>query len=228
MPVQDPEPPGQRPWHDDDLVMISAIEHWSYCPRQCALIHLEQTYDENIYTMRGTRSHERVHQDDQSSEHGLRVSRGLSLWSNALGLVGKADLVEWHGPIPYPVEFKVGRKRQWAHETLQLCAQAICLEEMLDVEVPCGAISYISSNRRREVTFTPALRQDVAATVGAIRAMLAEQRLPLAINDARCPNCSLIDACTPALAAHPASIRGHCAELFRPADLMTGGGRCAN
>ena len=207
---------GASPWRDEDLVLISAIEHWSYCPRQCALIHLEQTYDENIYTLRGTRTHERVHQDSAGTEDGVRVTRGPPLWSERLGLVGKADLVEWHGDTPYPVEYKVGKKRTWAHEALQLCAQAICLAEMLGRPVPGGAVYYVGSKRRREIVFGAGEISAVEAAVTAIRAMLREERLPLAVNDARCPNCSLIDACAPGLSSRPAVIRGHYAELFHP------------
>jgi len=212
------EPDLAPAWRDEDLVLISALEHWSYCPRQCGLIHLEQTYDENIFTLRGARAHERAHTESAGTEDGIRVARGLPLWSDRLGLVGKADIVEWHGETPYPVEYKVGRTRAWGHEVVQLCAQAICLEEMLGVPVPAGAIYYVASRRRREVTFSAEDRDVVAAMTGAIRAMLAGERLPEAINDARCPNCSLVDACTPAIAARPAVIRGHYAELFRPGD----------
>ncbi len=209
---------GQSSWRDEDLVLISAIEHWSYCPRQCALIHLEQTYDENIFTLRGNRAHERVHAEVAGTDDGVRVVRGLPLWSERLGLIGKSDLVEWHGETPYPVEYKVGKKRQWDHEALQLCAQAICLEEMLGIPVPKGAVYYAGSKRRREVTFGEADRVAVAEGAALIRAMLAGERLPLAVNDARCPNCSLIDACAPGLSSRPAVIRGHFAELFHPND----------
>lgn len=209
--------PGKN-WRDADLVLISALEHWSYCPRQCALIHLEQTYDENIFTLRGNRAHERVHSEGAGTEDGVRIARGLPLWSDRLGLIGKSDIVEWHGETPYPVEYKVGKKRNWGHEVVQLCAQAICLEEMIGVPVPAGAIYYAGSKRRREVTFSPEDRRIVERLTRDIRAMLAGDRLPPAIDDARCPNCSLLDACAPAIASRPAVIRGHYAELFHPVD----------
>lgn len=209
---------GQSSWGDEELVLISAIEHWSYCPRQCALIHLEQTYDENIFTLRGNRAHERVHSEAAGTDDGVRVVRGLPLWSERLGLIGKSDLVEWHGETPYPIEYKVGKQRTWAHEALQLCAQAMCLEEMLGLPVPKGAVYYAGSKRRREVTFGEVDRTAVEEGTALIRAMLAGERLPLAVNDARCPNCSLIDACAPGLSSRPAVIRGHYAELFHPND----------
>lgn len=218
-----PTAPGALPgketqWRDDDLVLISALEHWSYCPRQCALIHLEQTYDENIYTLRGNRAHARAHQESVDSAAGIRVTRGLPLWSNELGLIGKADIVEWHGETPYPVEYKVGKRRTWGHEVLQLCAQAICLSETTGRPVPAGAIYHVGSKRRREVQFTDDDHAAVRRAVQDVRRMLIEQRLPLAVNDARCPNCSLVDACLPGLASHPAVLRGHYAELFHPND----------
>lgn len=209
---------GSDAWQDDDLVMISALEHWSYCPRQCGLIHLEQTYDENIFTLRGNRAHERAHAESIATEDGVRVVRGLPLWSDQLGLTGKADVVEWHDATPYPVEYKVGKKRGWGHEVLQLCAQGICLEEMLGVAVPRGAVYYAGSRRRREVVFTDEDRHLVAETTDLIRTMLRGDRLPPAVDDARCQNCSLMDACTPRIAAHPAVIRGHYAELFHPSE----------
>jgi len=217
-------PAGAEPaWRDDELVLISALEHWSYCPRQCALIHLEQTYDENLFTLRGNRVHERVHDEGDDTADGVRTVRGMPLWSGRLGLTGKADLVEWRGGAgrpgtPYPVEYKAGTHHKWGHETLQLAAQAVCLEEMLGVPVPAGAIYSARTRRRREVVLTAEDRQRVAEATAAVRAMLAGDRLPLAVNDPRCPNCSLIDACLPAISASPATVRGHYAELFHPRD----------
>lgn len=205
-------------WRDEDLVLISALEHWSYCPRQCALIHLEQTYDENIFTLRGNRAHERAHSASVGTEDGTRVVRGLPLCSDRLGLIGKADIVEWHGDTPFPVEYKAGKKRTWGHEVVQLCAQAICLEEMLGAPVPSGAIYYAGSKRRRPVIFSAEDRRVVETSVREIRSMLESEHLPAAIDDARCPNCSLVDACTPGIASRPAVIRGHYAELFHPGE----------
>src|SRR5438552_3319316 len=114
----------------DNPIMISALEHYSYCPRQCALIHQEQTFSENLYTLRGRAVHEQVDEPEAVVEKGVRVERALPLWSNRLGLVGKADVVEFRGETPYPVEYKHGPPREKEHDELQLCAQALCLEEM--------------------------------------------------------------------------------------------------
>jgi CRISPR-associated exonuclease Cas4 len=140
----------------------------------------------------------------------------VPIWSDRLGLIGKSDIIEWHGETPYPVEYKVGKKRNWGHEVVQLCAQAMCLAEMLEVPVPAGAIYYVGSRRRREIVFSARDISIVESASVAIRGMLAGDRLPDAIDDARCPNCSLIDACTPAMVSKPAIIRGHYSELFHP------------
>ncbi|MBU0599414.1 CRISPR-associated protein Cas4, partial [bacterium] len=152
---------------NDDLepVMISSLEHYSYCPRQCALIYAEQTFDENIYTLRGRAVHERVDEVKSTVEDGIQVERSLPLWSRRLGLVGKADVVEFHGDVPYPVEYKHGPKRKKEHDELQVCAQAICLEEMLGKPVTKGAIFHASSRRRREVIFDQTLREKVESAI---------------------------------------------------------------
>lgn len=195
-------------------VPISAIEHYSYCPRQCALIHVEQTFEENLFTMRGELAHERVDSGEGAATRGVRVARGIPLWSERLGLRGKADLVELRPEGPYPVEYKVGR-RHGRHADLQLCAQALCLEEMLGVPVPRGAIFYHETRRRHEVVIDARLRSETMAIVEGIRAMLQAQRLPPAPNDARCPNCSLINACLPQVIGEPARLRGLQGTLFR-------------
>jgi CRISPR-associated exonuclease Cas4 len=204
---------------DDDIeVPISAIEHYSYCPRQCALIHVEQTYDENLFTLRGRLIHERVDAGDDSVTRGVRVLRGIPLWCERLGLRGKADLVEFRPEGPYPVEYKSGR-RHGVHADLQLCAQALCLEEMLGVSVPRGAIFYHALRRRHELVLDAELRARTEAAVAAIREMLRTQSLPRAPNDERCPKCSLLNACMPAVVGEPARLRGIQGALYRVWDL---------
>lgn len=182
----------------DDPLMLSALQHWSYCPRQCALIHLEQAFDENVHTMRGNAVHERVDAPGFETFEGVRSERALPVWSDRLGLVGKCDVVEFHpdGRI-YPVEYKHGRKRTQSHDDLQLAAQAMCLEEMFNKTITHGAIYHHTSRRRREVAITPELRQQVGDAIAAIRAMLASGRLPPPVNDARCKECSLNETCQP-------------------------------
>ncbi|WP_233224604.1 CRISPR-associated protein Cas4 [Thiomonas sp. X19] len=182
----------------DDPVPLSALQHWVYCPRQCGLIHLEQAFEDNIHTARGQAVHRLVDAPGYEIKAGVKVERSLPLWSDRLGLIGKADLVEFHADgTVFPVEFKHGRKRQKTHDDIQLAAQAMCLEDMLGRPVPLGAIYHASSHRRREVAITPALRELVIDTAEAIRAMLRAGVLPLPVFDARCRECSLKDICQP-------------------------------
>ena len=185
---------------EQNLIPISALNHYAYCPRRCALIHMEQTFTENTYTMRGKDLHERADQPEESGlEDGARIERALPLWSKELGLIGKADVVEFHGNTPYPVEYKSGARRQWDNDDLQLCAQALCLEEMTGQEISCGAIYHFKSRRRREVVFTQALRDAVAQAVQDIREMLLLKTLPPPVHDKRCEKCSLQESCMPEL-----------------------------
>lgn len=207
-------PPAPR---DDDVieVLLSALEHYSYCPRQCALIHVEQTYDENLYTIQGSLAHRRVDSGDSAASRGVETSRGLPLWSERHGLRGKADVVEWRDGVPYPVEHKVGR-RHGVHADIQLCAQALCLEEMFGVEVPCGAIYYGATRKRHEVSFDEVLRDRTLAVAAEVKAMLETQSLPSAVDDARCPNCSLINACLPGVVGRRGKLRALQEALYTP------------
>lgn len=199
---------------DIEPVMISALEHYSYCPRQCALIHIEQTFDENIYTLKGHMAHERVDQSVMRNEDDIRVERGLPLWSRRLGLTGKADVVEFHDNVPYPVEYKLGKQRRWQYEAIQVCAQAICLEEMTGCLVPAGAIYYCSSRVRCEIVFDAQLRDTVERMAEAVHVMLKSCVTPPAVNDQRCKKCSLIESCLPGVVAKPGRWQSYRADLF--------------
>lgn len=206
-----------RPYEDcimTDPIMISALEHYSYCPRQCALIHVEQVWGENLYTMRGRDVHENVDIESSHDVAGIRYERALPLWSKRLNLVGKADLVEFHGETPYPVEYKSGKHRDGRHEALQLCAQAICLEEMFGVPVGKGALFWHGSRERREVVFTDIMREHVAKATEGVHALLAQATVPPPVNDKRCTHCSLRESCLPAVVAEKDKIRRAARELF--------------
>lgn len=196
-------------------VLLSAIEHYSYCPRQCALIHVERIWTENVYTVRGSLAHRRVDSGVMDVRAGIRAVRDVPLWSEQLRIRGKADLVEFHDETPYPVEYKVGKRRD-RHPDLQLCAQAFCLEEMLTVSVPCGAIYYHGERRRHEVEFGQRLRTKAIVAIEAIREALQAQRLPSALNDARCHRCSLNTDCLPSVVGDSARLRGLQGSLFVP------------
>jgi CRISPR-associated exonuclease Cas4 len=204
---------------ETDPVPLSALQHWMYCPRQCGLIHLEQAFADNVHTARGQAVHHLVDTPGYEIKSGVRVERALPVWSDRLNLIGKADLVEFHpdGSV-YPVEFKHGAKRQKIHDDIQLAAQAMCLEDMLNRPVPKGAIFHASSHRRREVAITPALRHLVVETADAIRAMLASGKLPPPVNDARCRECSLKEICQPEALAERTRQRSLARALFTPDD----------
>jgi CRISPR-associated exonuclease Cas4 len=203
----------------DDFVMLSALQHYSYCPRQCALIHVEQSFAENLHTARGNAAHQLVDLAGYELRAGVRIERALPLVSEELGLIGKADIVEFlPNGAPYPVEYKHGPRRQKTHDDIQLAAQALCLEEMTGHSIPLGAIYHASSHRRREVVITPALRQLVRDTTMTIRAMLNSGKMPSPIHDARCRECSLIDLCQPQMLAESARLKQIRAQLFSTED----------
>lgn len=199
----------------DDFIPISALQHYSYCPRQCALIHEEQSFADNHHTARGNAVHRHVDLEGYELRAGVRVERALPLVSEKLGLIGKADLVEFAANgTPYPVEYKHGRLGQRLHDDVQLAAQAICLEEMTGYSVPAGAIYHASSHQRREVAITSALGELVAEMSTAIRNMIRSGKMPSAVNDARCPQCSLIDLCQPQILAEQSRRQVLRATLF--------------
>jgi CRISPR-associated exonuclease Cas4 len=186
-----------------DQVAVSALQHWAYCPRQCGLIHLEQTFDDNLHTLRGQAVHQQVDQPGVEVRQGLRVERALPIWHDGLGLIGKADVVEFEvGGTPYPVEYKHGSRHKSADiaasDDIQLAAQALCLEAMTGLEVPAGAIYYASSRRRRVVAINASLRVAVTGVTAAVLNMFTQGVLPPPTTDQRrCKECSLRDRCQP-------------------------------
>lgn len=199
----------------DDPIAISALQHWSYCPRQCALIHVEQVFADNVHTARGNAVHALVDEPGAERVGTVRIERAMPLWCDRLGLIGKADLVEFaRDGTAYPVEYKHGPRRRQGHDELQLAAQAVCLEEMTCKQVPSGAIFHFSSRRRREVLIDDALRRDVEQAVVAVRALIAATALPPPVNDDRCRNCSLIELCQPKVLAEAQRYHTLLGELF--------------
>lgn len=191
---------------EEDSIPLSALQHWAYCPRQCGLIHLEQAFDDNVHTLRGQAIHKRVDQPGVETAKGVRVEHALPLWHDDLGLIGKADVVEFDkAGRPYPVEYKHGSRHKAADiaacDDLQLAAQALCLEAMTGFAVPEGAIYYASSKRRRVVPIVPTLRSQVQQVMGAVRGMLHSQQLPPPLTGPqavqRCRGCSLRERCQP-------------------------------
>ena len=205
---------------DDETLPISALQHWPYCPRQCGLIYLEQTFDDNLHTLRGNAVHAQVDRPGFELRRGLRVERALPLYSDRVGLIGKADTVEFEPDgTPYPVEYKHGSRHKAADiaacDDLQLAAQALCLREMTRRAVPEGALFYASSKRRRVVAIDAALLARVESAANEVRAMLASGRLPPPTTDTRrCHGCSLRERCQPEALVRLAAGAG--GDLFDP------------
>lgn len=180
-------------------VLVSMLTHYAYCPRRCAIMFLEQMYEDNEYTLRGQAIHERVDDPGWITHEGARVERALLIWSDTLGLQGKCDVVIFsQDGVPYPVEYKSGKRSYKRSDDIQLCAQAMCLEEMFGKPVPEGAVYYYSSRKRRNVPFDEELRQMTLRTIEQVRQLLHSLQMPAPVNDNRCPHCSVIDLCLPA------------------------------
>ena len=196
-------------------VLISAIQHHAYCPRQCALIHVEQTFEENVFTMRGRRKHERADSGIATTDGKVRSLRGIPLWSDSLGIRGRADVVEIGPDGPLPVEYKSG-KRRIRPTDMQLCAQAMCLEEMYGTRVARGAIYLVGRRRRETVAIDRQLRRETMHAIVEIRAILVAGSVPEAPNDERCGGCSLTNVCMPTVVSDSARLRGLQGALFVP------------
>lgn len=219
-------------YEEDDLLQLSALEHLAFCERQCALIHLEQVWTENVATIEGQRLHDRAHEVGTESRRDVRVARGLLLRSLRLGLSGKTDVVEFHllapdepeasGAVlpgvsgrwrPYPVEYKRGRKRHEHSYEVQLCAQALCLEEMLGVTVPEGALYYGKSARRQEVRFSEQLRRSTESAAIRLHEMFRARMTPKAeYSRNKCRQCSLVGICLPERTGKSLSVESYLAR----------------
>lgn len=198
-------PAAPNPAAEDALVPISALQHHLFCPRQCALIHVEGLWAEDSATAEGRLLHEKVDTGRGETRPGIRVARGVALRSYALGVAGRADTVEFHGnpPQPYPVEYKRGRPKPHRADEVQLCAQAICLEEIFGHPVPQGALFYGTTRRRMTVSFDVALRDLTMRVAAEVRANIAALRTPPPVLTPACRSCSLIDLCQPARLQRP-------------------------
>ncbi len=186
---------------------ISALQHWIYCPRQFALIHIDRIWVENQFTAEGRVLHERVDNDKADKHKGIKTIRSVELSSLEYSLYGVADVVEMHNGLPYPVEYKRGRPKSHPADKVQLCAQALCLEEMFACGVTEGALYYGKVRRRTIVKFDNELRNTTLKTIEAIRQCKSSGRLPPAIYEPkRCDRCSLSSLCQPRLAARSRSV----------------------
>jgi CRISPR-associated exonuclease Cas4 len=192
----------EKTFGEDDYLPLSALQHFIFCPRQCALIHIEYAWAENRLTAEGKHFHDRVHEAGDESRGDIRFVRGLTLRSTRFGLIGKADLVEFHRRPnrtwqPYPVEFKRGRSKLGDCDRIQLCAQAVCLEEMLNTDVPEGALYYRQPKRREPIILDSLLRSSFESAVAGLRQLIRSQQTPAPQFEKKCSACSLIDVCGP-------------------------------
>lgn len=221
--------------NEDQLLPLSALQHWLFCPRQCGLIHLEQVWAENKFTAEGQVLHHKAHEGADESKAGVRITRSLPVRSFALGISGQCDIVEFHpasGDLKYeisdvsrgadgdlksdipdlrfqisnfkcaqravPVEYKRGKPKAHRADEVQLCAQALCLEEMIGVTISSGYLFYGENRRRTLIEFGEPLRQLVTEIADALHAMIDSRVTPLAEYESRrCDACSLIELCQP-------------------------------
>ena len=196
---------------DDEMIMLSALQHAVFCMRQCALIHLEGIWTENHLTATGRILHERVDNGMHETRRDVRLATALRLVSRRLGVIGIADMVEFHrvgeggAPLPglsgrwmpFPVEYKHGKPKIHRADEVQLCAQAMCLEEMLNVEIPSGALFYGTTRRRMEVRFDAGLRALTESTAEKVHQLFSAGTIPPAEYGKWCESCSLLDSCNP-------------------------------
>lgn len=188
----------------EELIPISALQHYLYCPRQCALIHVERLWAENRQTAEGRLLHDCADKPQIERRHGVRTITAMPLSSAELGIVGVADAVEFRvdegGEYPFPIEYKRGRPKEHRADEVQLCAQGLCLEAMLGRKVTGGALFYGKTRRRKAVVFDHELCQLTLETILAVREMIRAGCTPMASYQARrCDTCSLIDLCQPKL-----------------------------
>jgi CRISPR-associated exonuclease Cas4 len=223
-------------YSDADLLPLSRLADLEFCERRAALHLIEMVWEDNVHTAEGTVMHERVHGEDVPEKRGnLIILRGLWLRSRRLGLYGKTDVVELHRTVKddpigtnifglkscwrvYPVEYKPGRMRHQQSFLIQLCAQAICLEEMLGCTVPEGALFYGQPRRRKEVQFDERLRKETEEAAERLHALVDDGRTPPARYEKKCDNCSLLHICMPKVAAEGKNVRRYIARSLTEQD----------
>jgi CRISPR-associated exonuclease Cas4 len=206
----------------DNYPPLSALNDLLFCARRCYLHRVEALWLENVHTVSGTLAHQRVHAPRDADESPFRTARGLRLVSHRLRLFGVADLVEFHpepggGPdVPFPVEYKRGRRRRWDNDEVQVCAQALCLEEMLGVLVPAGAVFSVRSKRRREVCCEEPLRRRTEEAAARLHQLLASGLTPPPVVHPKCHECSVKSVCLPELVGAQARFERAARNLFTP------------
>ncbi|MCY3676477.1 MAG: CRISPR-associated protein Cas4 [Gemmatimonadetes bacterium] len=221
-------------YDESDLLPLSGLQHLLFCERQCALIHVERAWRENQLTAEGRVFHERVDGADAEARGDLKIARGIPVRSLRLGLTGRADVVEFrrvregeHGArlpglesrwLPYPVEYKRGQPKWIDCDRVQLCAQALCIEEMLQVAVPAGAIYYGRVRRREEVCFDRGLRETTEKAAQRFRELVNKGETPIVYRAPKCRSCSLLELCLPPRKRRRRSVDGYIAAAVEGPD----------
>ena len=207
------------PYTEQDLLPLSALNHYLFCKRRCALVHIEQAWQENVFTAEGKIMHERVDSEGRESRGRVRQTFGLALRSLQLGLSGKADVVEFHRDDigiwqPFPVEHKRGRPKRNSADLVQLCAQAICIEEMLACRIEAGALFYGKTRRRLDVAFDEGLRAKTTETASNLHELLNSGKTPQARYEKKCESCSLFSMCMPKVTGVRRSVQRYIARAI--------------
>jgi len=202
---------------EDDYIQLSSIQHYIFCPRQCGLIHVDALWSENLFTARGRIMHEKVDSGEDESRGDRQIVRSLNIYSKRLGVSGRCDVVEMLDDgkkiVPYPVEYKSGKPKMDISDTAQLCAQALCLEEMMNVHIREAAIFYGKPRRRLAVEIDENLRRETENIVHSIHLIIKERKVPVAIHMKKCETCSLNNMCMPKV--KPGRVKFYIEELYK-------------
>lgn len=205
---------------EDKFIQLSALQHYVFCPRQCALIHVDDVWRDNVFTVRGNILHEKVDTDTFETRGALKTVRALKIHSIRLGLSGKCDVVEFRSSTGgmqevLPVEFKAGQPKHDISDEVQLCAQALCLEEMLNTQVKRGAFFYGRIRRRVQIELTDQLREQTEEIITAVHDIVSRKHIPVAKYLPKCRKCSLEDICQPK-AMNERKLKAYVMELYQP------------
>jgi len=225
-------------YSETDLLMLSGLQHFIFCPRQWALIHIEQQWAENIHTTLGQIMHEKVHSSIAEQRGNIRTVRSLNVVSYNMGITGQTDAVEYHRVKPgeegleiasvsgkwklFPIEYKLGKPKRNRSDVVQLCAQAICLEEMLNVKIPEGAMFYGKQRRRMEVVFDEELRAITKNTAEKMHSFFEQRFTPPAVYEKKCPSCSLIEICMPKQTGEGVKVKSYINRMIKAALIEEG------
>lgn len=202
---------------EEEYIQLSSIQHYIFCPRQCGLIHVDALWTENLFTARGRIMHEKADSGEDESRGDKQIVRSLNVYSRRLGISGRCDVVEMMmiggNTLPFPVEYKSGKPKMDISDTAQLCAQALCLEEMMNVSIREAAIFYGKPRRRLPVDIDDDLRKETENIIESIHSMIRERKVPAPVYMKKCDSCSLYDMCMPKIKS--GRVKSYIEELYK-------------